>query len=387
MAENFENGSLTFPDEVMTGSAGFFADCWGDILEVPREFLFIGHLACLGNVLSPYLSINSSLKTQARLYVVFVGESATDRKSTGIDICIDHFTKIVSGFKVSHGIGSAEGLAKILKNSNAAYAGPIGCMIVFDEFKSFVSKCKIQGSVLLPCVNTLFEKNVYENATKKHEISIKDARLSMLAATTIQTYERIYDSEFIDIGFPNRVFIVPATATAKHPMPKKLPISEADAIKQNLLDCLRHVGSGLELDFTDRAYAQYSSWYKNMSTSLHAKRLDTYSLRLCMLLAVNNLMPKIDAMIVKQAIALCDWQLEVRKQYDPVDADNKTAQMEAKIRRVLARSPLKSRELKQSVNYGRYGIWIFDTALKNLQRANEVEYNRKTKQFCLLENC
>jgi hypothetical protein len=40
-------------------------------------------------------------------------------------------------------------------------------------------------------------------------------------------------------------------------------------------------------------------------------------------------------------IKLCDWQLAVRKLHDLIDADNKIAKMEEKIRRVLSNGPKK----------------------------------------------
>jgi hypothetical protein len=62
------------------------------------------------------------------------------------------------------------------------------------------------------------------------------------------------------------------------------------------------------------------------------------SLRLMMLLAVNNLKNEIDTETVNHAIDLCNWQLEVRKMYDPIDADNAIAKVEVAIRRYLGKS-------------------------------------------------
>jgi hypothetical protein len=379
------NCSLTFPYETMTGAAGDFANIYGDIIETPQEFLYMAYLTCMGNVFAQRLTIASELRTQPRLFTILVGESAFDRKSTTLNIVVNHFKDVVDGFNCHYGIGSPEGLEKLLNKNLTAFI-PTGTLLVFDEFKQFVNKCRIQASVLLPCVNTLFESNIWENATKTTHIDIQDAYLSILGATTIETYERIYDSEFIDIGFPNRVFIIPGTANKQHPVPQKLPDSDIQILKNNLVNILQHVAGGIELDFTPKAKTVYHTWYMDMKPSVHAKRLDTYSLRLMMLLAVNNLMNIIDAEIVKQAIAICNWQLEVRKIYDPIDADTKIAQMEEKIRRFLSQGMLSMRELKRRVSYNRFGIWYFDSALKNLQRHNEVMWNKKEQKWMIPEN-
>ena len=83
--------------------------------------------------------------------------------------------------------------------------------------------------------------------------------------------------------------------------------------------------------------------------SVHSRRLDTYALRLMPLLAVNDMKTAIDVETVRKAIFLCDWQLEVRKLHDPIDADNALAKMEEKIRRtVRGNDGLKDWQIKKT---------------------------------------
>ena len=103
------------------------------------------------------------------------------------------------------------------------------------------------------------------------------------------------------------------------------------------------------------------------------------------LLAVNDLKDEIDEKTLSRVIKLCDWQLAVRKLHDPIDADNKIAKMEEKIRRQLVNGPKKERELKQGVNANRAGLWAFDTAKKNLERAGEIALSKNSKKWRLLE--
>ena len=207
----------------------------------------------------------------------------------------------------------------------------------------------------------------------------------MLAATTIDTYKRIFNPAFLDIGFPNRIFLGPGTAKRRHSIPEKIPEHEADIMERNLIQVHRHVGEGVELDVTPEAKKLYHDWYMGLEKSIHAKRLDTYSLRFMMLLAINDLKHEIDVDTVADAIALCDWQLEVRKLHDPIDAEGKTAQMEEAIRRVLNRGPLKDYELKQKTGANRAGLWVFESAKKNLQRSDEITWDKKTKQWFYIE--
>ena len=174
-AENVTSGQqtetvepLAFPNHIMKGAAGYFADVLNDSMEPPRHFFFMAYLTCLGAVLAGRVTLKTELKPQPRLYVVVLGESADDRKSTAINKTIDFFINALSFFQSCFGVGSAEGLQKrFQKESNGTTSS---LLLVFDELKAFVGKSKVDGSVLLPCVCTLFETNRYESHTKNNEI-------------------------------------------------------------------------------------------------------------------------------------------------------------------------------------------------------------------------
>jgi len=91
----------------------------------------------------------------------------------------------------------------------------------------------------------------------------------------------------------------------------------------------------------------------------------------------------VDEEIVAKAIALADWQLAVRKQYDPIDADNQTARIEEKMRRDLGVTSLTTRELQRTINAARSGMWFFNTAITNLQKAGELQWDRKEHRWRL----
>ena len=379
-----DNGNGSFPYQVMVGAAGAFTSVYAGCIESPSQFLFMSYLTCLGAVLGPMLTINSVLRTQPRLFTVLMGGSATERKSTSLNAVTRLFRGVLGEeFVTCWGVGSAEGLERVLKKRGSYDNRPLGTVLVFDELKQFVSKCSIESSVLLPTVNTLFEGNHFESHTKKLSIKIEDAHLSLLAATTIATYERIYTPAFLDIGFPNRVFLVTGSARREHAIPPQLACADEQELKDGLLQVLRHVGGGLVLDFTPDARKLYEAWYLNLEDSVHSKRLDTYSLRLAMLLAVNDLKREIDLQTIEDALALCDWQLEVRKLHDPIDADSKGAAMEEKIRRCLRPGPLNDRELKRSTHAHRQGLWFYDNAIKALQRSGEVGFDRSSRCWTL----
>ncbi|MBI5603124.1 MAG: hypothetical protein HY879_07195 [Deltaproteobacteria bacterium] len=371
---------LEFPSEIMGGVAGSFARIYSSFLEVPEHFFFMSFLTCLGTILSERIRLNTELDTQPRFYTLLLGESADDRKSTAITKAVSFFKDVLPDFPVCFGVGSAEGLQKRMGEGDNP-SGAKKLLLCFDEFKSFVSKCKIESSVLLPCINTLFESNRYESQTKKTDIRLENAHLSILAASTIQTYEQTWDSSFTDIGFNNRLFLVPGSGQKKFSIPERIPEGEKSRMKNGLNDVLRQVEDGPELCLTQEAKALYHTWYMDLDRSIHSKRLDTYAVRFMSIFAVNEGKKAIDEGVIQNVIALMDWQLKVRRLYDPIDADNVMAKLEEKIRRTLSTGPRNDRKLKQAVHAHRAGLGFYDMAKKNLERAKEIFFDIKNKEW------
>jgi len=353
----------------MTGVAGEFAELYSSYLESPKEFFYMSFLTCEGSLLSTQLTLDSELTPQPRLYTLLLGESADDRKSTAIQKSVLFLKEFFPDrFNVCSGVGSAEGLQRKLQQTENA-----GLLLCFDEFKMFVNKCRIDGSVLLPCVTTLFEANSYESHTKKGGIEIEHAHLSVLAASTIQTYQNIWLPQFTDIGFNNRLFLVPGSAERKFAFPGKIPAREKNRIQGQLRNILRAIRSGKQLRLNNDASRIYDHWYQNHERSIFFRRLDVYAMRIMSLIAVNDKKQEIDEETIYKTIQLCDWQFQVRRLHDPIDAENTIAKMEENIRRQLrANCSLTERQLRQKTNADRNGLWAFSTAMNNLQKAGDI---------------
>lgn len=375
------NGApLAFPGHIMTGAAGYFSGVLADCMEPPRHFFFMAYMTCLGAILSNKITLKTELRPQARLYLVILGESADDRKSTAVSKTVDFFLSAFTDFRVCFGVGSAEGLQRRFEKDNPKGSS---VLLVYDELKAFVGKARVDGSVLLPCVCTLFESNRYESHTKDREIILSGACLSILAASTIETYERCWDSAFQDIGMTNRLFIVPGQGKRQHAIPGQVPGHEWDLMKNDLGKILRAASMTPELDITPGARALYESWYLNLEQSIHTKRLDTYALRFLILLAVNAGKSEVDEPVVQDAIDLMNWQLQARRMHDPIDADSAVAKIEEKIRRVLTTGPRSDYELKRAVHYSRIGTWVYNNAVRNLTKSDEIHFDKTAKAWGL----
>jgi hypothetical protein len=347
---------LEFPAWIMSGAAGAFAEAYSEYLEAPASFLYMSFLTILGNIVSESITLQSELKPQPRLFTVILGQSADERKSTAITKALDFFRSTMDQGSVNtcYGVGSAEGLAKALDEAPKL-------ILAIDELKTFVQKAKIEGSVLLPCVNTLFELNRFHSVTKKHAITLEHAHLSLLAASTLETYQTMFNSAFMDIGFINRLFTVldkgkKRFALSEREKPHPMPLHPA-------------------------ALRAFEEWYFETPRSVFAKRLDTYGHRLMPLLAINDQKKDIDLETVQKVIALLNYQLAVRREADPVDADTKIAVLEERIRRTLSNGPLFKRDLERKLNKARCGNWAWNNAIRNLTKDGEIRFDRKRNVY------
>lgn len=381
-----QDQGISFPESAYLGLAAEFADVYSTACESPKSYFYLSFLTCLGALVGDRVVLQGATKAPPRLYTVLLGPSGISRKSTAIKLTADFFSHNVVNFPIIRGLGSAEGLAKTIEKRNYT-----NCLLVFDELRTFVDKAKIEGSILLSLVNTLYDETRAENHTKGHDIELSNVHLSLLSACTLDTFSNLFDANFVAIGFPNRLLLVLDESKESIPVPRDVPASVEQALAQELggiLYGLRHYtpANPLVMRLTDEALSIWSEFYKTIPRTVTGTRIDAIGLRLAMLMAISAGKTEIDAETIRAAIEIARWQLAVREEVMPVEANNAIAAMEQKIVKVLrARGPQRARELKRLTNAHRAGLWVFETALTNLQRAGEVRYDPRTKVFAVLD--
>jgi hypothetical protein len=350
----------------MEGSLGELARELSKGTEVPEEFIFATALTCFGAIASGHLTLKVGMDSDTRLFTVLLGKSASAKKSSAMARTIGFFQKLNSPISwiVNYGVGSAEGLAKEFTTHNRI-------LLAYDELRSFTDKTKVQASVLLPMIASLFEKYSWDNTTKIGAVSVRNARLSLVGCCTTETYEHLWTSEAIAIGMLNRLFVVDADARPKVAWPSPPDQAVLEGLRGRIQQQLARLP--ITFDITPEAKHLWEEWYRNLPASEHAKRLDTIGLRLMPVLALTMDKRTIDSDVMERVTAMMDYELNLRTLTDPIDADDRIARMEEKIRRNLkAKDPLTKRELRQNVHADRDGLWAFETALKNLTRNEDI---------------
>ena len=370
-AEPATDSNLNFPKFAMTGSLGDLARVHAQGTEVPEEFVFACALTIFGAECVPLLKLSVGIDVEPRLYTVLLGNSALTKKSTAMRRTIAFFEslQLTEPSHVSYGAGSGEGLARALQEHNRI-------LLAYDELRAFVEKTRAQGSTLMPLTAALFEGTQWDNTTKhaRNSVSIRDAHLALLGCCTTDTYSEMWTNDAIALGFTNRLFVMSAEGKPKVAWPAPPPEAELKRIRERILAQLKRLP--LTFDITPDAKRLWEDWYNNLPTSEHAKRLDTIGLRLLPILALSNDKEIVDTEIVRMVTAIMDYELQVRTLTDPIDADDRIAKLEEKIRRLLqAKGPQSPRDLRRWTNADRSGLWAFEKAVNALNKAGDVKFD------------
>jgi len=378
--QNLNFNSAKFPRHTILGLAKEFSDLYSEYLESPWAFFAFSFLTCLGAHFSDRITLQSEIKPQPRMFTFLIGESADDRKSESIKQTVNFFIEALeSDFTVCFGVGSAEGLVEFMKKNPRT-------LLVFDEAKTFVSKANIEASVLLPCVNTLFETNRFHSHTKGHSIQLDQGFLSILGASTKDTFQRMWTPVFTDIGFINRLWLVHDHSERRFPIPREIPQDEKNLLKEKLKSLSLTIPQGISIPITPEGKEIFSSWYMETPRTIFTKRLDTYGHRLMALFCVNENKKQVTGDITQRVIELLKWQEKIRSIFDPIDAESRIARTEEAIRRTLRGGPLGKRELGRRIHYNRIGVFVWETALKNLMSSGEILFDQKKGIFMLRES-
>jgi len=377
---------ITFPESAYLGVAADFADTFSTACESPKSYFYLAFFTCLGALVGDRVCLQGATRAPARLYTVLLGPSGISRKSTAIKLTADFFSRNVVGFPIVRGLGSAEGLAKTIQKRNYT-----NCLLVFDELRTFVDKAKIEGSILLSIVNTLFDETRAENHTKGHDIELENVHLSLLSACTLDTFANLFDANFVAIGFPNRLLLALDESKSSIPVPRDVPPSIEQALAQDLGAILYELrpytpSNPLVMRLTPEALALWSEFYQTIPRTVTGTRIDAIALRLAMLMALSAHKTEIDAEVIQAAIEIAKWQLAVREEVMPIEASNAIAALEQRICKTLkSRGPLRERDLRRYVHAERVGLWAFSTALSNLQQAGMVRYEARKKVYAVLD--
>jgi len=396
-----EEWNLEYPKDAIRGFAKDFADTYSEYLESPYPFWIFNCVTALGSIFAPRVKLNTSLYTEGRFYTVILGTSGITRKSESGRQTINFNEEAVANyegkqydnkgqslpsqyFNALYGCGSAEGLMDRLELTP-------NLLLVYDELRSFVQKCDIKGSNLLQVVNSLFESNHCENAVKGCYRKVENVHLSLLAFCTTETWTTLFSPNFIDIGFINRLWIVPGEAQRKHFKPEAIPTYLKDLLKVKfnwLMDSFpRGEATTVEMDVDAELFLD--EWYRSFAKTEFTRRLDGYGLRLLLVMAISENKKMVDVEMAERCVKLLEWQKHVREAYQPADYTDRMSQIENLIREAVKRHPrITKGRLLNAIHAKRFDSWKVNKSIENLIKNGEMKEIRaaETSKYLMVKS-
>ena len=368
----------TFPRQAIQGLAKKFVDLYSPIREVPEAFLWLSFVTYYGNAISPYVRLAAiGEPSEPRFYGVVLGQSGRTRKSSGNTAARNLFKKVGQNWHSPQtfieGIGSVEGVIVRLVTGGPA-------VLDLDELNLLAAKADITGSVGLAALHKLFEDHSYHHPLANGDRIVTNSYFSLLAASTLEDFQKAWKEKASDAGFFSRLFLVAADVPEQRiAIPREPDPADVDALVTSIRTCLQALQEHpLLLRIEPDAEAVWCAFYDSFGDGPEWNRIDTYGFRLMSVLAALNNETSVSKAVVQTAVEILQYEVAVRAAVPPIIANNPVAEMQQLILRWLKSRkrrlvrPVSKRDLMRGVHYERYGTEVFEKALSGLAAIEEV---------------
>jgi len=398
-----EINTPVFPVEACTGIIGDIAKGLSKYSESSLSYLFFSALTVFSTLVCGNYTLDTSLRVKPTMYTILLGESGLSRKSVAIKSVVEFFAdalgdtfieRVFSGY-----FGSGEGILRKLSTLGEKNPKGLAQLLWYvDEFEEVMSRGSMEGSVLAPVLQQLYEDTNFEYYSLSKSLSVGNAYLNIISASTIDTFNSMWSGKMTEGGLFNRMWLVAPEDTERMAIPDSFGDS-LDYLKDALKELVLQIDAGPCISFGDKtvkvphtktivmspeAKELWSSFYLqdllNMirSDPECARRLDAYGLRLAILLSLSKgELEEISADTIREVIMLLRYEYLVRVDLKPPDAKNDIARIEQIIMRKLQSSKeVNRRELYRLGVCQRYGTGMFEKALENLHKTGFVTIKR-----------
>jgi hypothetical protein len=391
--------STPLPEAAQIGLAHEFASLFAGRSDAPYPFLYLSFLTAFAAAISPYVTVDAGFKSErVGLYTVLIGASHGGRKTVSRQWTLELFEGLESPWNTHLYIpeavpGSDVGLVKAAKKADGK---PM--LLHPDEFSELTGKMNIKNSTYTEMLNKLFDAQKIGGISKTFDVEAR-VEFSLLSATTDSLWMESFTSDTMQVGFLNRLFVVPAYR-AEHLQRAQTPDSAAVAeIRTRVARALRRVAQvPVRLDMGSEALAIFEAWsLRCQQTPSDGKgtpkmiyheawaRLETYAKRMAAALTVAGwgrlapdmaVDPVIDPLSMTIACALADWEFQARLWSKPIHADNEYAVREFQLRRYLRRvlpdkgQQVSRRDVQQ--HFSHWGATAFNWAVAAMEKNEEI---------------
>ncbi len=390
---NAKEYAVPFPEVALKGSLAALANLLFKDSEVPIEFGFMAAVTMFGLIAAEKLHIaNDSLDTATNLYTVLLTPTGGKKSSAAIALrkffmqldtpLLTHDTTVLGAALCLSSADSGEGIMKVFQPSEDMATARNRVLFIIDEFEALMHKSRQQNNTMGPVLTSLFDTRFAGNTTAKKTKSINNAYLSIISCTTINAWMSLWsEGKERGTGLMNRLFLVSSLPRPKVFQPSLPESTQLLELRKRISAQYGKLNYGKPLTITPTARLIFDNFYLTLDSSREeATRIENIIKRLAMILAATCDKTSIDADIATMAVALGEYQFEVRKLLNPSEAKNVMAVCENALTAFLRQhaddpTPItKNRILNRLGTLVReHGIAMVMNALKSLVTYGAVE--------------
>lgn len=341
--EEFSRSDM--PRECLDGVLGRI--CRDEMGNFPRAYAWPSLLAAAASLMPAAMPQNN-------LYVGTVGPTGTGK--TSCDKLSFHLLSLGKPTLIDVNAGSAEGLLKEIGE-----AGRAGRLYYPEELGHMLTKSKIDGASFPYLLNKAFGSHEVTLIGKNQKRTIFRARLSVLGGVVEEQFDHLFDLSTIGGLYDRFLFgLCPQPYLHDH--------------KQRVMRQKRHKLIPVEVEIDDDVDDEHSRWTRELGID---SRVGEICIRVATICAAFSEIGTLRASMLKPALALAQYQMEVRDFLQPNPGSNDDARCAFKIIKWMKEKAgdklVTKREIQRGIHGGRgFGPGVFIRCLKNLKFTGEL---------------
>jgi hypothetical protein len=380
--ETAEPGLPAFPEIAWRGVFADYRAAMEGTTEASDAAHFATFWAAVAAILGRRVEMYAGDTVYPNVYLAVYGESGDKKTTAERRIASCDLFEHSRGIRLVHGIGSTEGIADALAESETGVY-----LLQWEEFAAFLSHARWTGSTLLEFITECFDcPPIWEKTYRKKPIRLEQPTPSILTATTPEWFWKYAKPEDFFGGFGNRFIFL--NGPRKSPVPNPLPIDGAAIarIKHHLkiiadkIPCRATWTTGAKRTW-DAFYVQDASQERGGLLGAALKRTHVYVRKLAMTYAaLEQTLPHIDEDQLRTAIAVIRHAGACTERLLDLQAVGSKPQGELEerfLRYIALHEGDRVRRLQQKMARYCGDAETFNRVLKSLAQADRIEIQER----------
>lgn len=282
--------------------------------ESPENFWRWAAYATIASTLRDSVYYDHGLrKTYPNIYVVFLAQSANDRKSGPFNIVyalLQH--QAIANTKVIRGRASVQAILDALSSDVGTKNGGLplrggSCLLAAEELSSFF----VNDPQLIPMLTDMYDfRELWEYKLRSGDMKIKNLCVTLLAASNEQLLKEVYTDAAIYGGLLGRTFMV--RPDLKRPPNAQVDVDPNSYKLDSLVKTLKEIKTQMRgpIKMTKEAKDFYVDWYDKLYNSYKKyndrtgmiQRIHTGVIKLAIILAASSCQMEISKENVEEAV-------------------------------------------------------------------------------------